>query len=176
MVLFCTSHFFMQLPLMLSMLLMLVCFLKDVLACPYIYRGKIVCPQTLSKKKPERATNSATNSTTNFWKCAKNYAIACFRSAGMFTVHLQTCLQTHLQKVPRTLLAGGVWRDLWDEIVAVYRSCFAEKTHTMEALAGTVSAVASSLKANRTRYLQVTPTKAPATKPRAHAVSHGQQQ
>ena len=43
-------------------------------------------------------------------------------------------------------------------------------------VARTTSAVASSVKGNKTRNLQVTPTKAPATKPRAHAVSHGQNQ
>ena len=72
------------------------------------------------------------------------------------------------------LLAGGVCEgDVREELVAVYRSCFAEQTHTIEVLIGTASAVALSGKGNRTRYLQVTPTKVPATKPRAHAVSHG---
>ena len=78
-------------------------------------------------------------------------------------------------QVPRALLAGGVCEgDMWKELVALYRSCLAEQTHIMEVLVGTASTVASSGKGNRTRYLQVTPTKAPTTKPRAHAVSHGQ--
>ena len=61
------------------------------------------------------------------------------------------------------LLAGGVCEgDLQEELMAaVYRSCFAEQTHTMEVLVGTASVVASSWKGNRTRHLQVTPTKAP---------------
>ena len=44
----------------------------------------------------------------------------------------------------RTLLAGGVCEgDLWEELVAVYRSRFADQTHTMEVVVGAASAVAS---------------------------------
>ena len=90
----------------------------------------------VQEKTPERATNSATNSATNFWKCAKHYAHACFRFAGMFAgifagtfadpfadPFADKCCAHCLRVV---CVCEG---DLWEERVAFYRSCFAEQTH-----------------------------------------------
>ena len=69
--------------------------------------------------------------------------------------------------------------DLWEETsgclqVMLRRAARHNGSTQLQVLVGTASAVASSGKGNRTRHLQVTPTKATATKPRAHAVSHVQ--
>ena len=66
--------------------------------------------------------------------------------------------------MPRTLLRWFVRRDLWEELVAVYRSMLHKASpHN-----------ASSGKRDRARYLQVMQTKDTVTKLWVHAVSHDQ--
>ena len=147
---------------------MLGCSLKNLFAYPYVCRAKTVCPQTLSKKEPQNAPQTSPQTPPQFFlEVREILRTRMFQVCGHVCGHI--CGQ-----VLRALLAGGVCEgDLREELVVVYRSCFAEQTHTMEVLVGAASAVASYGKGNRTRYSQVTPTKVPAIKPRAHAVSHG---
>ena len=158
---------------MLELLVEVVFEIAGAKLWPYVCRGKIACPQKLSNKKA-RTRHKIRH---KFLEMRETLRTRMLQVCGQcLQVYLRAHLRTHLRQVLRALLAGGVCeRDLWEERVAVYRSCFAKQAHTMEALDGTASAVApSGSKANRTRHLQVTPTKAPATKPRAHAASHGQ--
>ena len=105
----------------------------------------------VQERTPERATNSATNSATKFWKCAKHYAHACFGFAGMFAGMFAGTFADPVADPFADPFCAHSLRvlcvcegDLWEELVAVCRSCFAEQTHTMEVLVGTASAVASS--------------------------------
>ena len=107
--LFCISHFLMQLPLMLWILLMLGCVLKDVLACPYVWRGKIACPQMLSRKESQNGAQTAPQTSKKFFEMhetVRTLKRACSRA------RLRTRLQTHLRQVLRrslrTLLARGL--------------------------------------------------------------------
>ena len=176
MVLFCTSHFFMQCYKSCS------CWGVSSKMCSHIrtcaeprLRAHKRCP----RKSPRTRHKLRHKLRHKFLEVHETLRTRMFQVCGHFCGHVcghicRPICGLICGQVLRALLAGGVCEGgLREEPVAVYRSCFAEQTHTMEVLVGTGSAVASSGKGHRTRYLQVTPTKAPATKPRAPAVSHG---
>ena len=154
---------------------MLGAFPQNVFAYRHVCRAKAACPQTLSKREPQNAPQTPPQTPPQIFGSARN---TMHTHVSGLQACLRACLRAHLwthlrTSAARTTCGRCVKGICGRELVAVCRSCFAKQTHTMEVLVGTASAVASSGKGNRTRYLQVTPTKAPATKPRAHAVSHG---
>ena len=126
-------------------LLMLGRFLKDMLACPYVCTGKIACPQKLPRKSP-RTHHKLRH---NFLEMRETLHARAVIIVGMFVgTFVDPFADLFTTSAARTTCRWCAWRGF----VGGTTGYASEQTHTTQ-----------------WKYW-----KAPSTKPRAHAVSHGQ--